>query len=238
MTNKEITTLLYRFLSAITSDGAGNTVRFSEIFEQTEVIQAIKTISGKEVTLENFLSQNGEISKSDLKEIIEDLSNDLSSEPEISEIKEYLIREQNFPEELLTDENLNWLLNRFKQIKMAANKSKAQKPQEVKKPVQSESIKDFIRNLYKFTQSQKCGNAVNIETFFPDDLMNKVSNEVFGKPVDLFDIYTEKEIKEDLLWGYEDAPEEETIKDYLTEDMEVSEILLTKEVLKKLVDII
>lgn len=244
MTNKEITSLLYKILSLITEEGAGFNVHFCEVLQQGELIDAIKSVSGEEPTMEAYLSENGTRSKAEVKEIISSIFEEVSNGGSVVEkvvLKDYLKNAQNYPNELLTDPNLDWLMEKFKQTK--AGKSKAQKPKEVNKAteqpkINSDLVKEFIKNIYKYTQNQACGNAVKLQTYFPDESMKKLCQEVFGKTLDIFDVYSEKEIKEDLLWGYEDAPDEDSLKDYLTDEMGVSECLLEGKVLSKLVEMI
>ena len=245
MTDKELKILLIKVLQAISIEKSGLEVHLSEMFGQGELMDAIKSVSGEELTMESFLSGNGTKSKAELKEIIGSIYSDVYNGGDPVEkvvVKDYLLNQRHFPEELLIDSNLDWLIGKFKQVKIDTTKM-AQKPKVVKTQEESrieisDNIKKFIGNIFKYAQNKACGNDVRFESYFPDNEIKELCKEVFGKQVNIFDIYSESEIKEDLLWQYEEGPDEEALKDYLVDEMGVSECLLEGNTIEELIKLI
>lgn len=246
MTNKELTFLFYKLLDVIIQEDCGYTVRINEEFEKTEILGAIKAVSEKDPTLESYLGYDSPTSKNieriqglyeNYKETREEITKD--------DLVIFLRDESCIPSEILGEEDINWIMNWFKKIEKSNMKKKPSGPQPQKpkavnqdKPEKTnEKTKELIKGLYKFLQSQKCGDAVDISTFFPGDTISEAAVEIFGKQLDLFDVYTEKEISEDLLWDYEGEKDPESIKDFLVDDKEVSEELLNNEVLNKIIEL-
>jgi len=246
MTNKELTFLFYKLLDVIIQEDCGVSVRLNEEFEKTEILEAIKAVSEKDPTLEYYLGYGSPTSKNieriqglyeNYKETREDITKD--------ELVIFLRDESRIPSELLMDEDIDWIMNWFKKIEKSNMKKKISGPQPQKPKVvnqnkpekTNEKTKELIKGLYKFLQSQRCGDAVDIGTFFPGDTISKAAVEIFGKQLDLFDVYTEKEISEDLLWDYEGEKDPESIKDFLVDEKEVSEELLNNEVLNKIIEL-
>ena len=239
MNNKELTKLLYKLLEIVIVDGAGNTIRPSEEIDRSNVVQAIESVSGEAPSLQTYLNECYP-SEESLDEVLRGYFEGCGGSLGKKEIKNYLKNEQNFPVEILKDAGILWMIEKFKKFKNEPKSAETMKPVTKKlEPVsKTEKTQELIKCLYKFIQNQKCGNAVDAEHFFSNELIKESVNEIFGKQLDLFDIYSEKEITEDLLWDYEGGADADSIKDFLEDEKEVSEELLTKSVIEKLVEMV
>jgi len=248
MTNKELTRLIYKLLDVIIQEDCGFSVRLNENFDTNEVLEAIKSISGQDPSLESYLCFDATTSSSKTEKLsnLYQIYKEERDTIEKEDLKIFLRDERRIPSELLMDEDIDWIMNWFKKIEKSNMKKKPSGPQPQKpkavnqeKPEKTtEKTKELIRGLYKFLQSQRCGDAVDIGTFFPGDTISEAAVEIFGKKLDLFDVYTEKEVLEDLLWDYGGEKDPESIKDFLVDEKEVSEELLNNEVLNKLFDLV
>lgn len=237
--NGIIKNLLYKLLAMVIQDTLGDTVRPSEEFNVSELLDLIKNFSGSDPTLEEYIKIGG----FDLKEWLEEKS-DLSDD----ELRDSLLEDFGLPSELVKESDLNWLkgqktnktMNKTKKPKDKA-KVKDPEPKPVivtkKKEVKLENVLDLLKTLYRVIIGIKCGDSVKLEALFSDEKLSECFLEVLGKKPDLFDIYSEKQVSEDLLWDYDDDYTEESLKEFLVDEKEIPECLLSDEALERLTNL-
>lgn len=220
MNNAELTELMYRILELVILDSMGDTVRPCEELKTSEILDAIRAVSGEEPSLRKLIGDD----------VIEGLYEDYH-ELSAEELKARLREENGFPEEILGEKDIEWLQKKFTKMKRQQQKPG---PKKATVETKTDKTKELLKKLYKLISGYKCGDAIT----FPEELLGEVCKEIFGRGLTLFDVYTEKEIREDLLWDYSDGPDEEMIVAFLIDEKEISKSLLTKEVIGKLIKIV
>jgi hypothetical protein len=224
MENKKLVSLVYRIFNLLISDLKGESVNIGAEIEMKEMIDMVASISGESPTLKSVLKSR--YTPSEYKEALSGIIEDLGGEITKDRIKSFFERDWQLSEDLLKDSDLDWIMGELKK------EQKNTKKESVQQSTSLDNTREFMKKLIKFLRDIEIGNSVDFDSIFPEKFIKDVFKEVFNKDLTLFDVYSEKEIKEDLLWGFD--PGERSLSEYLIEEMEVPEYLLNKEVLKKL----
>lgn len=233
MENKKIVDLIYRILDILITDLRGDTVRIGEELEMSELLGAIENLSGSAPTLKSVFKSRfntPEVYKEALEGILEDIGYDIEKE----KIKSFFKRDWQLVDDLLKESDLKWIKGELIKVKNSMKKEE----NKVSDNPSLENTKELIRRLVKFLRDLEIGNSVNKRALFSDDFMKKVYNEVFGRELNLFDFFTEKDIVDEILWDYNGGKDLEELKDFLLDEKEIPENLLNNEVMNKLISLL